>query len=354
MMIRRAIVSALALIASAPLAAFSSTPYRVIVADRGHAINAYDSAGNLVLYGSNTFNQNFAASYASLGLTTSTDIWGVTVDQSTSEVYATTSGDNTLYHLSPNGTILITSAVTNGATTPVALLGIDWSTDGNLYAINGGTQIWKINTATSAVTLLNSAVGAVNVYDIAAGDDGYVYLAESAADRVTRWDATTGAFVNEAVSYNGGQSPPQVDSPLALDFDAANGNLSVVDVDRFPDPAHSSMTILLRHFDLAPTTTDIGPTWTVQSSVLNLNVSLVIAPDGRTFVSDYNVADTLVFDAGGTRSVFAITPNFNGTVGIDIQLLPEPASVTLLLIGGALIAHRRGRKSARAWGIHAR
>ena len=146
-----------------------------------------------------------------------------------------------------------------------------------------------------------------------------------------------------------------MDRSYAVGF-AADGTLHVLDGDQYFPPT-ASQDFLIKRFDLTPTTSWIGPDWVVDgatdsnAATTRIHFGMAIAPDGRTFVSSYNPGsqypDIAVFSPSGVGSTFI---NYGASPGssvlyvhLDVLVIPEPASLALIGVGGVLMLRRRAR-----------
>jgi DNA-binding beta-propeller fold protein YncE len=205
--------------------------------------------------------------------------------------------------------------------------------------------------------------------DFALGGDGLLYVTSQLNDRVVRFNATTGAFVDVFIS--GGT----LDGPSGLAF-AANGDLYVVgrfsnNVIRYDDatgsvvgafaPAafnqpfgiavHPGDGVLYVANGSANQIRSLDPTTgatlgNINTGSLNLPIGLEFGPGGDLFAASFNNNKVARFD--GTTSTYEgdfITTGSAGVSGTNFFTfaVPEPSAAACALAGLGMVCMRRRR-----------
>ncbi|MBC7784779.1 MAG: PEP-CTERM sorting domain-containing protein [Burkholderiales bacterium] len=205
-----------------------------------------------------------------------------------------------------------TGLSTGGLSSPS---GLALSPSGELYAGEGlADEVSKIHLTTGVVTSF-AATGSISApYGLAFDTAGNLYVACSGTNLVKK--ITPGGGVsNFGTGYNG---------PAGLAFDTG-GNLYVSNIG----------SNLIRK--ILPD----GTSSTFVSTGMNGPRGLAFDPAGNLYVANYSGNTISKYTTGGVFSTFANTGLTNPAF---IVMVPEPASLGLLSIGGlALLRRRRGR-----------
>ena len=336
--------AAVLVLAVAPLAAQAAIPYEVVTTGRDGFIHKYDEAGNEIL----SFKTNFSAT---VGDTTGADsVWGIAVDQPNYQIWVTRFAAGGLgskvYRVAADGTVLGSVTLSDGVNpSPTYTRSIDVGSDGNADVVtddNSG-QIWKFNTTTFAVSLLAGGVVG-SPHDVVQASDNTLYVTKWTGSNIQTYDSTSGALTGTAVPFGDFDTPPQVDRPYAVEF-APDGNLYVVDGDQYSSNSSQSNDYLLRRFDLSPSLSTVGTDTVVDdgAATSRIHFGLAVGPDGRSFIPSYNplsdFGSIVQVSAGGVASTFVSDGSLH--VHADVLLVPEPASLVLLALGGLLVVRRR-------------
>lgn len=305
-----------------------------VIAPTAHANLLVSSFGTNEVIQYNQTTGAFIGSFIAAGAGGLTAPMGLTTNGAS--IFVASSGTNEVlrYH-GTTGALQGSFASGGGLLSPTGMV---FGPDGHLYvASRDSNEVKKYNGATGAF-IGDFATGAEAPIGVIFGPDGHLYVATGTggSSAIMKFNGTTGALINDTFSTNA-----DLDQPRGIIF-GADGNLYV---------ASGNTQKVIKFNGL--TGAYIGDFATSGDFGTNGPFGLQFGEDGNLLAAtgaDPSSSEVLRFDktTGAFIDVFVGPIGGNGGLTDPTFMLlsptPEPSTIAMFVLGGALLAFARRRK----------